>query len=110
MIKCSSPTTLRKYGITQEVWYTLLDMQDGRCPVCQREFTNELRPVIDHEHVKGYKKMKSEDRAKYVRGLVCNYDNRRRIPTNSKGISATELAYNVYIYLSDYDIRRNDDN
>jgi hypothetical protein len=96
----------------KEVWHDLgnvvhsyLDLQDGKCPICQREFTNELRPCIDHEHVRGYKKMKQENKRRFVRGLVCNYDNRRRIPTNSKGITATEIAFNVYQYLTDYDAR-----
>ena len=83
-------------------------MCDGRCPICEREFTSELRPVIDHEHVKGFKKMKAEKKVKFIRGLLCNYDNRRRIPTNSKGISALEIAYNVHQYLSDYSMRNDD--
>jgi hypothetical protein len=97
--------TLRSKGITLEMWYAMLDIQDGKCPICGRYFTNQLRPVIDHEHKKGFRKMKAEKKAECVRGLLCNYDNRRRIPTNSKGISALEISYNVYQYLSDYSLR-----
>jgi len=104
-LRAPTNATLKKYGMTSAMWYTLLDLQDGKCPICQREFTNELRPCIDHEHVRGYKKMKQENKRHFVRGLVCNYDNRRRIPTNSKGITATEIAFNVYQYLTDYDAR-----
>jgi len=98
--------TLRTYGMSQEMWYTMLDLQDGKCPVCDVEFTSDKRPVIDHEHVRGYKKMKAEDKVRYVRGLLHNYCNRRLV---AKGMT-TEKAYNIYVYLSDYDTRRNDDN
>ena len=97
--------TLKEYGLSQEMWYTYLDMQDGKCPICGREFTNQLRPVIDHEHKKGFKKMSTANKARCVRGLLCNYDNRRRIPTNSKGMSALEISYNVHQYLSEYALR-----
>jgi hypothetical protein len=26
--------TLKKYGLTQETWYTIGDMQDWKCAVC----------------------------------------------------------------------------
>jgi len=109
-IRPPTKSTMKKYGMDVELWYTFLDLQDWKCPICNRDFSSELRPVIDHEHVKDFKKMKAENKRKFIRGLCCNYCNRRRIPTRSKGITATEIAYNVYNYLADYDSRRDDDN
>ena len=95
------PKTLKTYGITAETWYTYLDLQDGRCPVCGDEFTEKRRPVIDHVHRKGFKKMTLEKKALCVRGLLHNWCNHRLV---AKGMT-TERAYNVYQYLSDYDMR-----
>jgi hypothetical protein len=102
------PKTLKFYGITAETWYTYLDLQDGRCPICQREFTNELRPVIDHEHVKGFKKMKADKKQRFVRGLPCRYCNHRRLPKGSANLTPVEIAYNIYTYLSEYSMRNDD--
>jgi hypothetical protein len=100
-----SAQTLKKYGITAEVWYTYLDLQDGKCPICEREFTSKMRPCIDHLHVTGFKKMVREKKAKYIRGLLCLWCNHRLV---AKGMT-TERAYNIYEYLSDFDMRRIDD-
>lgn len=97
--------TLRKYGLSAEMWYTLGDLQEWRCPICERQFTEELRPVIEHEHVKGYRKMPIEKRPKYVRGLTCNYCNVRRLPKGSKNLSPVEISYNIYQYLLEYSLR-----
>lgn len=94
-------TTLKRYGLTQEAWYIIGDMQDWRCAVCGEAFTPERRPVIDHEHVRGYHKMKFEKKAKFVRGLLHNWCNHRLV---AKGMT-TERAYNIYQYLSDYSMR-----
>ena len=104
-----SKTTLRKYGITEDMWYTFGDFVDWRCPICQRNFTEALRPVIDHEHgIKNWKKMKPELRSKFVRGLTCNYCNRFRIPKRSKELPVVEIVTNLLSYLEDYEMRRND--
>lgn len=99
------PATLKKYGLTEETWYILGDLQDWKCPICERQFSAELRPVTDHEHVKNYKKLSPEKKAKYVRGLTCNYCNLRRLPKGSKNLSPVEIAYNIYQYLLDYSMR-----
>src|SRR5690606_16127686 len=52
----------RVYGITPEQ-YRALD--DGRCPVCERPWSDTVRPCIDHDHVTGE-----------VRGLLCVFCNR----------------------------------
>lgn len=104
-----SRATTRNYGITVETWYMFIDLQDGRCPICLREFTEQLRPVIDHEHgIKNWKKMKAEQKSKFVRGLTCNYCNRFRIPKRSKELPVVEIVTNLLSYLEDYEMRRND--
>lgn len=101
-LKPPSKATLRKYGLSQEMWYTMLDLQEGCCPVCSQPFTQERRPVIDHEHLRGYKKMSADKKAKAVRGLLHNWCNHRLV---AKGMTA-ERAYGIYLYLSDYEMRK----
>lgn len=72
--------------------------------MCGQPFTEQRRPVIDHEHRKGFKKMKQEDKARCVRGLLHNWCNHRLV---AKGMT-TERAYNIYLYLLEYDERCND--
>jgi hypothetical protein len=59
-----------------QVWYDTRVMvyyaryADACCPFAVGSLPmSSVR--IDHEHVKGYKKMKVDDRRKYIRGLVC---------------------------------------
>ncbi len=89
--------TLKKYGMGQQDYLKLELMCDRTCPICCREFS-EGKLVIDHEHVKGFKKMKDKDKRKYVRGLLCSYCNFRMIP---KGMSAYK-AYQIFRYLQKY--------
>jgi hypothetical protein len=105
-----SPQTLKRYGLTVEVWYNLLDFVDGRCPICQRQFTNDFRPVIDHEHgIKNWKKIKPEQKSSFVRGVTCNYCNRFRIPKRSKELPVVEIVTNLLNYLEDYSLRHNEE-
>ncbi len=60
--------TLKKYGLSEAEWIELLRSQGGVCPVCKIPM---VRPVVDHEHVRNWKKLKPETRKKYVRGLCC---------------------------------------
>ena len=56
-----------KYGISLEQYAELLSKQKGCCAICDRhhsEFTTRL--AVDHNHVSGE-----------IRGLLCNYCNRR---------------------------------
>lgn len=101
-----SKATLRKYGLTSKTWYDLLDAQSGRCPICWRTFTSDLRPVTDHEHVRNWKKLSDKDRASKVRGLLCGYCNLRRIPKKSKDLADVDIANNIYHYLLDYSMRK----
>ncbi len=60
----------RTYGITEREYNKLLKLQRGVCAICGgKAKTRKL--AVDHEHVKGYKKMPPTEKRKYVRGIVC---------------------------------------
>lgn len=65
-----SLATLKKYGLTLDEWRAILKRQAGVCAICKRT-PKSGRLAIDHQHVKGWKKMKPVDRKKFVRGLCC---------------------------------------
>jgi hypothetical protein len=69
------PATLAKYGLGLYDWSDLALDQGGKCKVCHK-LPKSGRLVIDHEHVKGWKKMPPDQRRKYVRGLLCWTCNR----------------------------------
>lgn len=73
-----TPTTLNKYGLTWEMWFRILVRQKGACGACHK-VPKSNRLVIDHEHVRGWKDMKTEDRPPYVRGLLCYMCNHYRL-------------------------------
>jgi hypothetical protein len=59
----------RTYGITEDQYNALLKKQNNGCAVCLRDqscFTTRL--AVDHNHV-----------TKEIRGLLCNYCNRRMV-------------------------------
>lgn len=66
------PPTLRKYGLTPAEWLTIADRQGNVCAVCKKLPENG-RLCTDHDHVKGWKKMKPEKRKEHVRGLLCYF-------------------------------------
>lgn len=101
MIKRPSKATLRKYGITEMAWEALAFSQSYRCPICGREFSEKVRPVIDHLHVKQWKKKAPAERAKFVRGVVCVYCNFRVLTKNM----TLERARNAVRYLEAYEAR-----
>lgn len=71
----------RKYGITIEHYYNILETQNNLCAICKRELK---KPVIDHDHNTGK-----------VRGILC-------YPCNTaigKSIEALDLLKKAYDYL-----------
>ncbi len=93
--------TLSKYGLEHMSWLRLALKQGDTCAVCHK-LPKSGRLVIDHEHVKGWKKMPPEQRRKYVRGLLCWTCNRyflARGATVQKMLDAAE-------YLRQYQERR----
>lgn len=56
----------RIYGIEPEQRVAQLAAQDGRCPLCERPFTQTRPPAWDHRHLDGL-----------VRGMLCLTCNQR---------------------------------
>jgi len=91
-VKPSPPSakTLARYGLSAEEWLAILERQFGVCAVCGRLpnppkprllKSGEVRQLgpqfnIDHDHIKGFKKLPPEKRKQHVRGVVCHYCNR----------------------------------
>ncbi len=66
--------TLRKYGLTEERYAFLWRLQSGLCGLCNAPLEGK-RVNIDHQHVRGWKKMSSDRRRTYIRALLharCN--------------------------------------
>lgn len=96
-----SQKTLDKYGLTEADWWAILERQGGICPICHKVPTTG-RFVVDHDHVRGWKKLPPEERKRYCRGLVCWFDNHYYL-----GRSITiEKSRNVTAYLEQYQARR----
>lgn len=68
--------TLRKYGLTAADWLSILRRQGGGCGVCGRRPPTVLL-CIDHEHVRGWRKLKPQERRRHVRGIACYHCNHR---------------------------------
>lgn len=91
----------RSYGISEREYNKWLRTQGGVCAICKgKAKTRKL--AVDHEHIKGYKKLTQSDKKRYVRGIVC-------FPCNwimlSRGVTL-EKARGLVRYLEDYE-RRN---
>lgn len=104
MIKPPSPATLKKYGLTAELWLDIIRHQKYACPICERKFDDKVRPCVDHVHVKNYKKLPDEERRTWIRGIVCIWCNKVALP---RGIT-THKAYNTYQYLWKFEIKQNE--
>ena len=96
-----TPQTLKKYGLTQDDFDKILARQGGICPVCEK-VPSTGRWVIDHEHLRGWKALPPEERKKYVRGILCWYDNNKIL---TKGVSIKRLR-NAADYLDRYEERK----
>lgn len=93
--------TLKKYGLNLEDWEKIAVAQSRVCYICQR-LPDVGRLAIDHEHVRGWKKMPPEKRKLYVRGLLCTYCNFRLL---SKGITLAK-ARRIAKYLEEYEAKK----
>jgi hypothetical protein len=71
----------RVYGLTPKD-YEKIDL--GYCPICLREWSETVHPVIDHLHGENL-----------VRGVVCRYCNHRRIGRHKD----SEMMYRIAKYL-----------
>ena len=88
--------TLNKYGLTREMFMDITARQHGVCPICEKHPNGHW--CIDHEHVKGWKKLLWKERSQYVRGVVCWFCNHYYL---GKAITVTK-AQNVVNYLQVY--------
>ena len=59
----------------------MYDQQGGACAICG---ISPKRLLIDHEHLPGYKKLPTRERARAVRGLLCWVCNLYRVGKNNK--------------------------
>lgn len=99
--KVPSQGTLRRYGLDVRSWLAILESQGNVCAICKR-VPPSGRWVIDHEHVKGWKKMTPSERKKYVRGVLCFLCNGKCV---SKHVTL-ERAINTVAYFKQYNQRR----
>jgi hypothetical protein len=100
-IRVPRPQTLKKYGLTEEFWRAILSRQNGACGACGN-VPKSGKLSIDHEHVRGWKDMRAEDRTQYVRGLLCYMCNHYRL---ARGATIANLK-GAAQYLMDYASRK----
>jgi hypothetical protein len=101
MIKPPTKATVKKYGLTIEEWFEMLEIQGGVCAICKKE-PSTGRICVDHEHVALWKKKSPAERKIYARGLLCWYCNSRLV---GKGVTL-EKARNIVKYLENYQNKR----
>ncbi len=88
------PVTLKRYGLSEAEWFDILKGQGWVCVICEK--TPESRKWnIDHDHVKGWKKLPDDERKKHVRGILCFWCNHNYVGRRL----TVEKAQNVADYL-----------
>lgn len=93
--------TLKKYGLDEQQWLTILKAEGWVCPICKK-LPSTGRFVVDHDHVKGFVKMPPDQKRLYVRGVTdwfCNHSYLGRAIT-------VEKSRNVTAYLEAYEARK----
>jgi hypothetical protein len=62
-----------RYSLPPEDFQRMFEEQEGKCPICERDFGDDLKVCIDHDHscCAGYTSC-----GKCVRGLLCDECNR----------------------------------
>lgn len=101
MIKAPTKATVKKYGMTVEEWWEILEAQGRVCSICKKEPTTG-RLCVDHEHLPLWKKKPPQERKMAIRGILCWYCNSRLV---GKGVTL-EKARNIVKYLEDYEKRK----
>jgi uncharacterized CHY-type Zn-finger protein len=54
----------RKYGVTDELFRTMMSKQDNRCGICLDHLDDVRKPFIDHDH-----------QTLQTRGILCSHCN-----------------------------------
>jgi hypothetical protein len=100
-MKIPLPVTLRKYGMTELDYTERFNAQEGVCAICKKPPKEGRTLNIDHVHVRGWKKMRPDQRKQFVRGLACYFCNRFYMAKNM-----TEAkAFNIIEYIQAYEGR-----
>lgn len=92
-----APATLARYGLTSEDWLELLAAQSWRCPICLRD-AGKLRLNTDHEHARGFDKMKPAEKKRFTRGVLCAHCNFRKVHSTMPGDEYQRCADYVKAY------------
>lgn len=98
-IRPPTDRTLAKYGIDSERWLELFQLQNWRCAICLK---TKATWNTDHHHVPGWAKKPPEERAIYVRGILCWHCNRHVVGSYLSAADGQRIAD----YLLAYETRR----
>lgn len=60
----------KTYGITLQEWEQMMESQGRVCWICKKT-PGTGRLCVDHVHILGFKKMKPEEKKRFVRGILC---------------------------------------
>jgi hypothetical protein len=101
LIKRPLDKTLAQYGLLPVDFEFMLKEQGWACGCCGKTPASG-RLFVDHEHVRGWKRMPPEERRKYVRGLAC-YTCNRFVLNHRINI---KLLAGAIAYLTQYEQRR----
>jgi len=86
------------YGISLEEYQAQAKRQNYKCYICQK-----IKPlVVDHIHVKDYKKLPLEEKRKYVRLLLCTYCNKWIVGLIDRSLEGRKLLEKLCEYFSSY--------
>jgi DNA-directed RNA polymerase subunit RPC12/RpoP len=73
---------LRNFGITEEKYQELLQLQNNSCAICGKSQEAEKRNLaVDHNHI-----------TREIRGLLCGYCNRRVVGRHRDGALLRKIA------------------
>lgn len=100
-VSLPAPATLKRYGLTTDEWLGLLAAQGWKCPICLKDAA-DIKLNTDHEHARGWEKMKPEQKKEYARGILCAYCNYRRVHSTISG----EIAQRIADYIGAYEKRK----
>lgn len=82
---------VRRYHITYEQYYDLLDSQNGVCAICKKPEPTKRQLCVDHDHACCPKEISC---GKCIRGLVCSRCNRGiGLLNDSKRMLVSALEY-----------------
>lgn len=92
--------TIARYGLSFSEWVAILESQGGRCAICGG-LPASGKFCIDHFHVKNWKKMPSQQRKRFVRGITCYPCNHHCLNRNMNLTKARAVVE----YLEKYEAR-----